>query len=149
MCDRQGPCHILDVWTSFAQCKYKGEGVERFCFAYQAALDHCASMDIIIQDKIKVVQFVGGFVPYFEQWAFSKRDQMRRDPTNLPSLDSLMEEITYEDRSREGGSLYTSNHQQTRQLHLLHLLWTAEIEEKGCTDLVIFDEKARDRIQHL
>lgn len=80
----KGLIYIHDVWLEF-------------CGMYQAILDRCASIDIVIQPKIQVIKFVGILDSHFEHWSANKHDGMRRS-VELPTLESLMYKICDESK---------------------------------------------------
>lgn len=94
----EGLIYVHDVWLEFDRCSYnEGYSMETFCGTYQAILDRCASVDIIIQPKIQVIKFVGILDSHFEHWCASKREGMRQSAI-LPTLESLMYEICDESK---------------------------------------------------
>lgn len=104
--EADGLIHLQDIWANFARCKYQGEDIETFCATFRAAVDKCTAAGIVTQDNIQVLHFVTTLDSYFEHWTANKREQMRRDPKNLPSLSSLINEVVDESRrTRERAAL--------------------------------------------
>lgn len=101
-----GLVHIQDTWATFIRCRFQGEEIADFCLQYRAALDSCAVAGIAIQPTIQVLHFVTILDSHFEHWCANKREQMRRDPAHLPTLDALMNEVMDEAlRKRDHASL--------------------------------------------
>lgn len=91
-----GLVHIQETWVNFLCCKYQGNDIADFGIEYRAALDCCMVAGIAIQPTIPVVHFVTILDTHFEHWCANKREQLRWDPDNLPTLDTLINEVTDE-----------------------------------------------------
>lgn len=91
--ESDGLIHAQHLWSSFALLKFDGGPIDAFCAKYRSSLDKCHTADIIIPDKIKILHFIDILDPHYDHWGANKREQMRRNPTVLPSLDTLMNEI--------------------------------------------------------
>lgn len=97
----EGLIYVQDVWLQFDRCNFNGgDNIEEFCSTYQAILDRCLSMDIVIQDKIKAIKFVSILDSHFEIWSSQKWDQMRCTG-EYPTLDSLINEICDESKHKQ------------------------------------------------
>lgn len=97
----EGLIHIQATWAHFARFQYQGEEIAEFCLKYHVALDRCHTAGIGIEDTISVLHFITILDTHFDHWTANKRDQMRRDPLHLPTLDTLINEITNEARRKK------------------------------------------------
>lgn len=101
---------------SFIRCRFQGEDIADFCIQYRVALDSCAVAGIAIQPTIQVLHFVTILDTHYEHWCANKREQMRRDPDHLPTLDALIHEVTHEAlRKRDHASLQITTVSPKRQ----------------------------------
>lgn len=120
----EGLVHVQHIWVAFAHCKFEGGSIEQLiCATYRVALNKCAAVDIVIPNKIQVIQFIAILDDHFEDWSANKREQMHQHPLVVPNLDSLMNKIIDKcKRSIEkidSASLRSSFH-STSQPSLLH-----------------------------
>ncbi|CAM6125585.1 unnamed protein product [Calypogeia fissa] len=95
-----GLLYVYDIYNAFHRLTYNGEKMDDFCNAYLPAIERCTALNIEIQDKVRVIRFIAVVEQHFDQWAFSQRQCLRNNPTQLPSLETLMQQVCDEYRRR-------------------------------------------------
>lgn len=112
----KGLVHVQHIWKKSAHYSYNVGDIKQFCTCYHASLDRCANAKILIFDKIQVIQFIVVLNAHYTHWATNKGEQMRRNPTLVLHLDTLVNEIIDECRR----STKTSDNISTRpQIHAI------------------------------
>lgn len=86
--------HIQDIWENFVCYRYEGEEITDFYIQYSAPLNYYVVVGIAIQPTIQVLHFVTILDSHFEHQSTNEREQMCRDHEHLPTLDTLVNEIT-------------------------------------------------------
>ncbi|CAM6127224.1 unnamed protein product [Calypogeia fissa] len=95
-----GLLYVYDVYTAFHSLTHNGERMDDFCNTYLTAIERCVALNVEIQDKVRVIRFISCMEKHFDQWAFSQRQHLRTNPTQLPSLETLMQQVRDEYRRR-------------------------------------------------
>ncbi|CAM6102747.1 unnamed protein product [Calypogeia fissa] len=74
--------------------------MDDYCNTYLTTIERCGALNIEIQDKVCVIRFINSVEAHFDQWAFSQHQNLRNNPTQLPLLETLMQQVRDEYRRR-------------------------------------------------
>ncbi|CAM6082776.1 unnamed protein product [Calypogeia fissa] len=99
-CSPQIQQTLEQLTTAFHRFTYNGERMDDYCNTYLTAIERCGALNIEIQDKVRVIRFINSVEAHFDQWAFSQRQNLRNNPTQLPSLKTLMQQVRDEYQRR-------------------------------------------------
>lgn len=75
--------------------------METFGVRYRDAIARCTAAGIVVDPVVSLTTFIHILEPHYEHWAVNKREHMRRDPNNPPTLELIINEAKDEWRRRQ------------------------------------------------